>query len=113
MLWLIFAILYDSILSYWHVVVLAAFLSQLRIWIGGYWVFVAFAIMVLFFAYSEVNAPAIDKDAIFIIGSALRFFCVCAFVGLAAAVGAALRTRMNLDAIKGDGAAEASDSEES
>lgn len=62
----------DTWLTYWHILLVTMFMGQLRNWIGGRWIGIAFGCLLIFVVASEYLAVQEDKDAVFMLGSIIR-----------------------------------------
>lgn len=81
------ALVYDTLLSYWLVIVVASVISQLRLRIGTLWVAVAFTVLWVHVVISEAFADVPEKDAVFFIGSTIRIGIASTIVGMFAWAG--------------------------
>lgn len=93
MLLLFRLIAYDALLLYWPILVVSAFLVQLRFVIGARWIAIGLVVSMLFVTYSEAHSEAKDMDAIYLLGSVLRMSFVITLIGCIAYCGHVFRKR--------------------
>jgi hypothetical protein len=90
-MYLIKALVLDTWISYWHVLLLCMLLSNLRVWIGSKWIVVAFVLLFGFVVTSEATARIEDNDFIYLIGAVIRFVIASIALSIAIVLGVQVR----------------------
>lgn len=99
------ALILDTWVSYWHVLLLCMMLGNLRAWVGSKWMTVAFVLLIGFVVISEATAGVDDKDFVYLIGAVIRLIIASLLLSIVIVLGAKARKFFHHD-IRTDGRAE-------